>query len=291
MTMRFEGKKTPVFLIAYNRLHYLRQLVDWLDEAGYTNIHIIDNASSYPPLLDYYEDVPHTVHRMERNYGHLVLWDSHRFDETILQRPFILSDCDVLPVEGCPSDVAEYLFGILRRYRNFTKVGLSLKIDDIPDHYALKANVLEWEAPFWQHPLEGGSLYEAAIDTTFALYRPGIPPQDQRWWRSLRTTSPYMARHLPWYADTSVPTEEDVFYQRNVTELSSQWSVTDPVMLKEQNIKLQLEVLNLRMELDALRRGRPGFAPSSGRRDTVRQWLKAVGLLAVAQRLRRWLAP
>ena len=100
-----------------------------------------------------------------------------------------------------------------------------------------------------------------------------------------------MARHLPWYADTSVPTEEDVFYQRNVTELSSQWSVTDPVMLKEQNIKLQMEVLNLRMELDALRRGRPGFAPSSGRRDTVRQWLKAVGLLAVAQRLRRWLAP
>ena len=69
----FDGKTVPVFLIAYNRLGYLRQLVAWLERAGYSDIRIIDNCSSYPPLLEYLERSPHAVHRMDRNYGHLVL--------------------------------------------------------------------------------------------------------------------------------------------------------------------------------------------------------------------------
>lgn len=290
MSARFEGKATPVFLIAYNRLNHLQQLVGWLEQAGFTDIQIIDNASTYPPLLEYYERIPHQVHRMDRNYGHLVLWDSGRFDALINERHFILSDCDVLPVEECPHDVAERLFDVLSRYVNFTKVGLSLKIDDIPDHYSLKAKVLEWEAPFWQHPLPETGLYEAAIDTTFALYRPGITPRDPRWWRSIRTAAPYTARHLPWYADTRLPTEEDIFYQRNLKEMSSQWSVTDPVMLKEQNIKLQAEVLKLRKELETLRDdyGRYLWLQWRAR---LRDRLAAMGLLDAARRVKRMLRP
>ena len=282
----FDGKTVPVFLIAYNRLGYLRQLVAWLERAGYSDIHIIDNCSSYPPLLEYLERSPHAVHRMDRNYGHLVLWESGRFGEIVNGQHFILSDCDILPDEACPPDVADHLYAVLRRYPNFTKVGLSLRIDDIPDHYALKPKVLEWEAPFWQHPLDEPGLYEAAIDTTFALYRPGIAPGDPRWFRSIRTAPPHTARHLPWYADTSRPTEEDVFYQDNLHEMSSQWSVTDPILLKEQNIKLQLEVLRLRSELDALRVGY--------RRSLWLRWrarliglLKVIGLSDAARRLRR----
>src|SRR5690606_38831764 len=189
----------------------------------------------------------------DKNYGHLVLWDSGRFDDVILHSNFVLNDCDVLPVEDCPADVVERLAKILERYPNFTKVGLSLKIDDLPDHYALKPKVLEWEAPFWEHPLENATLYEAAVDTTFAYYRPGITPKDQRWWRSLRTAAPLTARHLPWYADTSHPSAEDIYYQTHLKGMSSQWSTTDPVLLKEQNIKLQMEVHALRKELALLK--------------------------------------
>src|SRR5690606_5918758 len=142
------------FLIAYNRLDPLQRVVGWLERAGYRNLHIIDNASTYPPLLEWLAASPHSVHRMDKNYGHLVLWDSGRFDDVILHSNFVLNDCDVLPVEDCPADVVERLAKILERYPNFTKVGLSLKIDDLPDHYALKPKVLEWEAPFWQHTLE-----------------------------------------------------------------------------------------------------------------------------------------
>jgi hypothetical protein len=260
---------TPIFLISFNRLEALLQVIAWLERAGYSNIHIIDNASTYPPLVAYLETSPHHVHRMPKNYGHLVLWDSGRFDDIINRQNFVLSDCDILPDSDCPANVVEQLAAVLSRYANFTKVGLSLRIDDLPDHYSLKAKVLEWEAPFWQHPLEGGTLYEAALDTTFAYYRPGIRPKDQRWWRSIRTAAPLTARHLPWYANTSQLSQEDIYYQTHLKEMSSQWSTTDPALLKEQNIKLQAEVHALRRELALLKQSAWGHWRMSIRRRLI----------------------
>lgn len=275
--------QTPIFLIAFNRLEPLLHLVPWLERAGYVNIHIIDNASTYPPLLAYLDASAHHVHRMDKNYGHLVLWDSGRFNDIINHRNYVLTDCDILPDDDCPADVVRRLAEILARYPNFTKTGLSLRIDDLPDHYSLKAKVLEWEAPFWENPLEDGALYEAAVDTTFAYYRPGIAPKDPRWWRSLRTAAPLTARHLPWYVDTSQPSEEDMYYQTHLKEMSSQWSTTDPVLLKEQNIKLQAEVHALRRELDILKQGAWGHWRMSIRRRAIR----GLDALRVGQTARR----
>ena len=278
--------KVPVFIISFNRLGYLRQLVDWLEGAGYQNIHIVDNKSTYPPLLEYLAKCPHQVHRMDKNYGHLVLWESGRFDELINNENFVLSDCDVVPVENCPANVVERLATILGRYKNFTKVGLSLKIDDLPEYYGPKNKVLTWEAPFWEHPLEAGEIYEAAVDTTFAYYRPGVPPSDARWWRSLRTAPPLTARHLPWYSDTGVPSDEDLYYQSQVKEMSSQWSITDPLILKDQNMKLQAEIHALRKEIARLQEPAWGRYYYSGRKALIRV-VDCLGLGKVLRRLRR----
>lgn len=245
---------TPIFIISFNRLGYLQQLVQWLEQAGYTNLHIIDNASTYPPLLRYLAQSPHQVHHMDKNYGHLVLWESGQFDAVIQSQPFVLTDCDVLPAQGCPHDVVAYLAQQLAIYTNKTKVGLSLRIDDLPDHYALKDQVIEWETPFWAHRLPDAPLFDAAIDTTFAYYRPNIPPSDPKWWRALRTDAPYTAHHLPWYVDSSQPlTEEDLFYQRHVKAMSSQWSTTDAEALKVQNIELMKQINALRAEIYVLK--------------------------------------
>lgn len=246
---------TPIFLIAYNRLTPLQRVVAWLESAGYQNLHIIDNASEYAPLLQWLADSPHTVHRMPENLGHLALWKSGQFQDIIDHQPFVLNDCDVLPDADCPADIVARLAAVLSRYPAFTKVGLSLRIDDLPDHYALKSQVLDWEARFWEHPLEDGQLYEAAIDTTFAYYRPGINPDDSRWWRSLRTAPPLTAQHLPWYDDTTQPSTEDLYYQSHLREMSSQWSTTDPAILKAQNIKLQMQLHALQKELTLLKQG------------------------------------
>src|SRR5690606_27910094 len=216
---------------------------------------------------------------------------SGKFDDIIQHCNFVLTDCDVLPDADCPPDAVQQLAAILQRYPNFTKVGLSLRIDDIPDHYNMKQKVLEWEAPFWEHPLEDGTLYEAAVDTTFSYYRPGIAPADPRWWRSLRTAAPLTARHLPWYADTSRPSDEDIYYQTHLKEMSSQWSTTDPVLLKEQNIKLQMEVHALRKELALLKQSVWKHQRSTLRRQVVAA-LDKIGVgdfaRAVLRRLTAW---
>ena len=206
-------KDIPVYIISFNRLSYLERLVDWLEKAGCANIHIVDNASTYAPLLDYLAKTKHTVHRLEKNYGHRVLFEAPEFTEVVDNRYFILSDPDILPVEECPADFMRFLYGVLERFPDITKAGFGMKIDDLPDHYELKQAVVKWEKAFYEKPVKGTSpaVYKAPIDTTFALYRP------RKEWKkgfseAVRTGFPYQARHLPWYKNLRELSEEDKFY-------------------------------------------------------------------------------
>ena len=51
----------PVYIISFNRLKYLKQSIEWLESNGHRNIVIIDNNSSYKPLLEFYNHVPYKV--------------------------------------------------------------------------------------------------------------------------------------------------------------------------------------------------------------------------------------
>ena len=108
----------------------------------------------------------------------------------------------------------------LEQHPDIDKVGFSLKIDDLPNHYRHKKNVLLWEGQFW-HDKISNKLYRAPIDTTFAMYRPG---QGHENGKSLRTAPPYEARHLPWYQDSRNPSEEDRHYAANADRLISNWN-------------------------------------------------------------------
>lgn len=278
------NRTVPVFIISYNRVGYISRVIDRLEALDFQNIVVIDNASTYEPLLEYLKNSPHRVERLQQNHGHLALWRSGRFERIIQRERFILNDSDVMPAEGCPADITEHLAELLERYPRHNKAGLSLRIDDLPDHYAFKQQVIDWETPFWSHRLDDGN-YEAALDTTFALYRPGVHCDEERWWRSIRTAPPYSALHLPWYQDTSISTEEDMFYQNAVAGISSQWSITDPVLLKRQNTELQHEIAALKRTISELR----GEVPPTGSpawRNAVRTTLGATGLLPLVRRLR-----
>lgn len=240
-----ENRDVDVFVISYNKLRYLKKLIAWLESAEFEKIHVVDNASTYPPLVSYLQTSSHVVHRLEKNFGHLAVWECGLFENILRSRPYIVTDADVLPIEECPKEVVRYFWHILRDYPRMTKVGFALKIDDIPDTYIFKKNVVEWENRFWKKPM-GRGVYEASIDTTFALYRPGIYPIEKQWWKSIRTGFPYMARHLPWYEDSSLPkNEEDKYYERHLKKKSSFWSVTDPELLEQYNKDLVRELLNL----------------------------------------------
>lgn len=231
-------RRIPIFIISKNRLDCLRQLIDWLEMAGHANIHILDNHSTYPPLLQYLDRLSHSVHRYDHDYGHLVLWKSGFFESVINSQPFIVTDPDIVPVKTCPADAVALFGNILNRFPSVAKVGFSLKINDIPDCYPLKKTAVEWEQRFWTKPIcyDRLTLYEAPIDTTFALYRKAIRPGTDEFWSGLRTGPPYQARHLSWYLNPKKLNEEERFYRRSITKERTNWS------LKKNDVEIRKEL-------------------------------------------------
>lgn len=212
-----ELKRFPIIINNFNRLEYLRQQVEWLRGAGYNNLHIIDNGSTFPPLLHYYKTVKATVYFLDRNVGHEAFWRTHLF-QRFGRYYHVLTDPDVLPDEVTPPDFLRHFYEILLRYPLIKKVGFGLRIDNIPDHYPKKKEVIEWESQYHQTPFEEG-LYRARIDTTFALYRPGA--MFQCWNETLRTGAPYLLRHMSWYENPGDPTDETTYYINAISGVST----------------------------------------------------------------------
>ena len=207
----------PVIINNYNRISYLHQLIDWLEKAEMRNIYIIDNASTYPPLLDYYRNTKHIVIQLNANIGYKALWDTsiHLWFKGL---PYIYTDPDILPIDECPLDAVKFLQETLGRHKDINKVGFGLQIDDIPDFYPKKSDVLKWEIKFWNTPISE-NLFKADIDTTFALYR--ALSVKQQWGKTLRTGGKYMAKHLPWYENPDTISEEELFYRKE--SIGSGW--------------------------------------------------------------------
>jgi hypothetical protein len=204
-------------------LSCLKLLLKWLERIGQKRIILLDNNSAYPPLLNFYKDTKHEVVRFRRNYGQTVLWRTKLFQEVITENHYILSDPDVVPGKSCPSDAIEYLYHLLEKYDTYDKAGFGLKIDDIPSHYQHREDVIKWEKRFWVKEIEP-NVFDAPIDTTFALYRPGIRYS----FNSIRTGAPYVARHIPWYINSRELTDEELFYRKHLRKDSSHWSSYSP---------------------------------------------------------------
>ena len=192
-------KSIPIFIISFNRLFDLKNLIERLEKDNYKNIIVLDNASTDEALLVYIKKLKHKVCFFKKNYGHMVLWKCGIFNDILDKTYYVVTDPDILPVEDCPDNYVEYFYYILQLYPQKRKVGFSLKIDDLPESYIYKYDTIRWESFFYEKKISKGPLlYDAIIDTTFALYRPG---ETQSFYTAIRTAYPYTARHLGWYVD------------------------------------------------------------------------------------------
>jgi glycosyltransferase involved in cell wall biosynthesis len=202
----------PVIINNFNRLEYLKKLIESLEKRGYNNIYIIDNLSTYPPLLQFYNTCKYQIFRLKKNLGAYALWKSgiiKKFDKDY----FVYTDADLELIEECPADFMVFFLHALQKHKLASKVGFSLKIDDIPDYFAPKRDVIAHEQTFSRFYLSDESLYYAPIDTTFALYRPRTSWKHANYNIEMyRAAYPYMARHLPWYIDSSNPDIETCYY-------------------------------------------------------------------------------
>lgn len=211
---------TQVVIISRDRLDCLQRLMTWLESAeGVGQIHIVDNASTWQPLVEYLHESPHTVHWLGVNLGHHAPWITGLISE-ISQSRFVVTDPDVVPDESCPPDVIPHLHSILDRFPDVDKVGLGLRIDDLPDDFPRRASVIDWESQYWRDEVEPG-VFKAAVDTTFALYRAG---RDHKSFSALRTGAPYVAQHLSWYVSDASRSDEDRYYEEHADPSIASWT-------------------------------------------------------------------
>jgi glycosyltransferase involved in cell wall biosynthesis len=136
-------KNIKIVINNRNRLTTTKNMVEKLlsinpDE----EIIIIDNASTYPQLLEWYKQIMDKVMiTFRNNEGHLALWSTGLYKE--LGEYFIYTDADIILPQNLPLDWKEIMFNTMMKYPEFKKIALGLRIDDLPENYLFKLSVMK----------------------------------------------------------------------------------------------------------------------------------------------------
>lgn len=217
-------KNIPVVIVGYNQYSYISKMVAQLEK--YTrDIIIVDNNSSFKPLVDYYEnDFKYTLLRQTDNYGHRV-YESW-FVQRMVGDQYILTDPDLEFNRNLPSDFIQQLIDIAHYFKS-GKVGFALLIDapDIRPEAKLTGlgtTIKDWEIVNWKNkvhypPNPSQELYRAGIDTTFCLI---TKHYNQAHSNCIRVAGNFTCKHLPWhtnYKENLLPGEYEAYTQHNVS--------------------------------------------------------------------------
>lgn len=191
-----------VFINNRDLLTWPRAMADLLAKQGHKPI-ILDNASTYGPLLRWYNSGNYQVIRLD-NLGPRALWKIKGYAK-MLREPYCYTDPD-LDISSIPPDWPDVLLAGAEKWGQ--KCGFSLDETRIPKDNP--AWVLDEfiKYPDGDHPkrwgkkleakLNGRTYYRYPIDTTFALYLPHWTGHPERVCGT-RAGRPYTARHLPWH--------------------------------------------------------------------------------------------
>ena len=201
-------QEIPVFIINRNLLTWPRMMIEWMRQIPYLRPIMFDNASTYPPLLEWYNTNPCDIIRVPFNSGHIGIFHSDAITNVVKDDYYVIADPD-FDMTHIPLDVIDKLKYGLERHPEYGKCGVAIHTDDLPDGFPGKNDIIGWEQKYWEDPL-GEDFYRAHVDTTFALY-------DKRRLRghtyeAIRLAGPYTARHIPWYITKYNMSDEFSYY-------------------------------------------------------------------------------
>ena len=207
-------KQITVFINNFNLLIWPRKMATYLEQIPNLRIIFVDNNSNYPPLLDFFNNCPYEIVRLDENSGYRAPWTCGAV-ERYADDYYIVTDPD-LDLTSIPLDVIDVLMEGMNELDAY-KCGLSLEINDIPESCPLRDEVISWEHKYWQSKANT-RFFHAGIDTTFALYN-----KQSRFSRGqYRADRPYTALHMPWYV-TDENMEEDYLYYLMTATACSSW--------------------------------------------------------------------
>ena len=201
--------KIPVIINNRNLLTYPKQMFEDLksfNDIG--DITIVDNDSTYEPLLEWYETKPCEIIKTSNN-GHLSPWLID-LPKKLTSEFYVVTDSD-LDLSTTPKDSLLFLVNKMNKYPEYCKIGLSLKnwlvSENSPYHNFLK----NWAITNWDiNSVYDGLLPNQKIDTTFALYN------INRHYRghNCATYLPYSVNHIPWeFTNDLIMNMEEMNYE------------------------------------------------------------------------------
>jgi len=241
----------PVYVPCFNNPTYLKMMVDQLTRLGFGNVVVIDNDSTFPPMLSYLERLPESVSliRLQQNRGPRDLF-SDPTNYAQLPDYFCLTDPDLQFNPDLPADFLGDLIEATETHR-IGKAGFGLQISDHENMLQRKIPIgsreywiWEWEEQFWKTPLSrtksGDQIYRAEIDTTFALYNKRyFDPTYPDCLKAVRIADRLTCRHLPWYRDNLLTPDEKDYYR--ATARFSVFAGAQQSELAETNAQAPLE--------------------------------------------------
>jgi len=205
----------PVIINNRNLFTWVVEIVNKIKTyEGVGEIIIIDNGSDYPPLLEWYDTNPCTIHRAE-NIGHTAPWQI--LGDVITNNDYVITDAD-MGLLDTPSDTLLYLKDNLDSL-GLDKIGLGLNWGIVKEDSLYYNHIQSYEKNRWDSAHTNNIYTDIAIDTTFALYKKGTP----YFVGGASTTYPYVARHYPWEfnQETYENNEEFKYYIKNANTSSS----------------------------------------------------------------------
>jgi hypothetical protein len=191
-----------VYITNRNWVTWPKAMAELLAAQGHEII-FIDNASTYEPLLDYYATCPFKILRMTNQYGNVTAWAAGIV--TGLKEYHVVTDPDY-DLSMVPSDWPQVLMEGFSRFPDGVKFGLSWDESQVPlenpayylDHMDKFPN-----GGAFQKPLDN-NWYSMPIDTSFAIYKPGVP----FYIAGIRKGKPYAGVHLPWHIVLDEPSSK-----------------------------------------------------------------------------------
>lgn len=209
----------PVVINSFNQFTYLKNMVESLLGHGFRSITVLDQASEYPPLLEYLN----TLHR-ERTISLVRLpvnmgphWFFQKRVFRFVPSPFIFTDPDIALPDHLDNLFCLRLYEATERHQ-VAKAGCALDIstpEKFKDtgyiHDGVEYRIWEWEKQFWKDEVENG-IFRAEIDTTFHLFNTQFLAKEG-FYDGVRLAGPgFTARHLPWYAEHGIANDEAAYY-------------------------------------------------------------------------------
>lgn len=229
----YKGGNTPeipIFIISWNQFTYVKSMVEQLQKYPNMKLYIIDNKSTYEPLVDYLKTI-------DGKNGVKVLYQPENYGHTVYERPdiyelggdmYIVTDPDLTLNPKMPNNFREIMAEISEAYKA-NKVGLALditnnidltkKLDGKPNETFATNESQYWKSPI-SHPQY--KLYRAPIDSTFALINKKYR-QIGNMHNSIRMAGDFTAVHRPWtinYEKDLLPGEME-FYLNNKNNKST----------------------------------------------------------------------